>query len=185
MPERELTEFRAAAHGGTITHIVVDYGRTLTDWADPVELDLGMRPVSTAARDAMLAVAEAGVTLSLLSNARSWQDRRPALAAVGIDGLFGDRVFLSHEIGVAKPDPAAFTYVLNGLGAAPAEALSVGNDYAHDISPATQIGMRAVFVSRWPIGHRRPGTTWISNITSLPVLLTGARKREPAGGGAT
>ncbi|MEV5831924.1 HAD family hydrolase [Spirillospora sp. NPDC052242] len=185
MPERDLTEFRAAAHGGAITHIVVEYGRTLTEWGDRVDLNLGMRPVSTTARDAMRAVAEAGVTLALLSNARAWQDRRPALAAAGIDGLFGDRVFLSHEIGVAKPDPAAFEYVLNNLGTAPAEVLAVGNDYAHDIAPAAHIGMRAVLVSRWPIGKRRPSTTWISNITSLPVLLTGAPKREPAGGGAT
>ncbi|GGV33753.1 hypothetical protein GCM10010182_66910 [Actinomadura cremea] len=185
MPGRDLTDFRAATHGGAITHILVDYGRTLTSLADPVDLKLGMRPVTAAARDAMHAAAETGVTPALLSNARSWQDRRPALAAAGTDGLFGDRVFLSHEIDVAKPDPAAFTYVLNNLGVDPEQALAVGDHIAHDIFPATQIWMRAVLVSRWPIGKHRPGTTWLSNITSLPVLLTGAPKREPAGGGAT
>lgn len=188
MPERDLTEFRAATHGGDITHVFMDYGRTLTDATNALDLTLGMRPVTTAAKTAMRAAAETGVTLALLSNTAPGQDRRPALAAAGIDDLFGDRVFLSHEIGVAKPDPAAFEYVLNNLGVDPEETLSVGNNAANDICPAVQLGMRAVLVSRWPLGNRPPGTTWLSSITSLPVLLTGAPARETAqprpGGGA-
>ena len=150
----------------------MDYGSTLTDATAPPDLTLGMRPVAPAAADALRAAAETGVTLALLSNTTPDQDRRTALAAAGLDTLFEDRVYLAHETGLAKPDPAAFEYVLDDLGVDPDEALSLGNNPENDIAPAVQIGMRAVLVSRWPMGHMLPGAIWISSITSLPALLT-------------
>ncbi|OLT34375.1 hypothetical protein BJF79_07340 [Actinomadura sp. CNU-125] len=188
MPADHNLTFRAAAHGGSLTHAFVDYGRTLTDPADPVDLDLCMRPVTPAARTSMRAAADAGVTLALLSNTGPGQDRRRALQAAGIADLFGDRVYLSHELGISKPDRVVFEYVLTDLGVDPEQALSVGNNIDNDISPAVQLGMRAVFISRWQLGKCFPGMTWISSIAALPVLLTGKPAEPPStphpGGGA-
>ncbi|WP_075897732.1 HAD family hydrolase [Actinomadura sp. CNU-125] len=132
-----------------------------------------MRPVSPAAEEAIRAAHEAGVVLALLSNTQPGQDRRRALKAAGLDALFGDRVFLSHELNLAKPNPAVYEHVLTDLQARPAQVLMCGNNLEHDILPAAAQGIRAVLVGRAP-GRLPPGATDILSIAELPTLLTGA-----------
>jgi putative hydrolase of the HAD superfamily len=50
--------------------------------------------------------------------------------------------YLSHEIGLCKPDPRIFQYVLNDLGRAPETVLYM-DDSAEIVSTAQQLGFRA------------------------------------------
>lgn len=53
-----------------------------------------------------------------------------------------DQVFLSHEIGIMKPDPAIFQHVLTTL-AIPAAAAVFFDDGARNVEAAQRVGMQA------------------------------------------
>ncbi|WP_308257592.1 HAD family hydrolase [Pseudonocardia lacus] len=74
-----------------------------------------------------------------LTNATSRLPRD--LAAVGLDREL-DRVFSSHELGVAKPDPRVFALVCARLDRAPAECLFVDDTEGH-VAAAREAGLRA------------------------------------------
>ncbi|WP_447036045.1 HAD family hydrolase [Streptomyces sp. DSM 118878] len=67
--------------------------------------------------------------------------------------LPADVVATSGEWGVAKPDPAFFSRVLEVAQAGPAETLYVGDHPAHDVFPARQAGIRTAHLRRGPWGH--------------------------------
>ena len=52
-----------------------------------------------------------------------------------------ERVFASHQMGLAKPDPAAFTYVLEQLDAAPEQVLFL-DDMSENVATAVSLGMQ-------------------------------------------
>jgi putative hydrolase of the HAD superfamily len=62
------------------------------------------------------------------------------------DELF-DAQFYSCEIGLAKPDPAYFTYVLDALGLEPEDALFL-DDTAENVESAARLGLRAELFAR-------------------------------------
>jgi len=80
------------------------------------------------------------VGLAILSNsadgAREEEERR-----FGFSGLF-DPICYSHELGVAKPEPAAFAHVLRLMGAEAGEVLFIDN-WAPNIDAARAIGLPA------------------------------------------
>ena len=55
-------------------------------------------------------------------------------------------VAASAELGVAKPDPAIFTYALEQAGCAASEALMVGDRLDNDVIPAKALGMKTAWV---------------------------------------
>ncbi|MDX3324723.1 HAD family hydrolase [Streptomyces sp. ME02-6979-3A] len=67
--------------------------------------------------------------------------------------LPADLVVTSAEWGVAKPDPAFYTRVLEASGAMPSETLYVGDHPANDVFPAKACGLRAAHIRRGPWGH--------------------------------
>jgi putative hydrolase of the HAD superfamily len=63
-----------------------------------------------------------------------------------------DALVVSEEAGAAKPDPAIFVEALRRLGAAPGEAVMIGDSWSADILGARAAGIRAV----WFNPHGRP-----------------------------
>jgi len=57
---------------------------------------------------------------------------------------FFDVVGLSDEMGLAKPDPRFFQFLLEQAGVAAAEALMIGDRTDYDIGPAKQLGMKTI-----------------------------------------
>lgn len=53
-----------------------------------------------------------------------------------------DRLFLSYQIGLMKPDPAIFQHVLSELQVAP-ETVAFFDDSAHNVSGAKNVGIQA------------------------------------------
>ncbi len=86
-------------------------------------------------------VRDRGIGCHLASN----QDRLRAhhmTEEIGYAGLL-DGCFYSWELGVAKPEPAFFTGILDGLGLSPGQALFV-DDNPVNVETATAIGLRAL-----------------------------------------
>ncbi len=66
-----------------------------------------------------------------------------------------DQQFHSFEVGLAKPDPAFFSHIVQALGVAPQEAVFV-DDLAVNVRGAARAGLRAVhFAATDTYGHLR------------------------------
>ena len=80
-------------------------------------------------------------TTALLSNA--WDDLRQLLVEKWkIDDAF-DKIFISAEIGIAKPAPEIYEMVLEKLGIAPDESVFV-DDFIENIEAARKLGMHGI-----------------------------------------
>lgn len=80
----------------------------------------------------------------------------------------------AHQIGVAKPDPRAFSEILRNSGCAAEEVLYVGDDPEHDILGARRAGLHAVWLRRniaahWPGEETQPALT-VSDLEELSGL---------------
>lgn len=95
-----------------------------------------------------------------------------------------DSIVLSYKTGIRKPAKDNFLRSLSELGVQPNEAVMIGDTYTHDILPALQLGMNAVWVLARPerecseiirvLNRNSPAPTAavanISQITELPIL---------------
>jgi putative hydrolase of the HAD superfamily len=61
---------------------------------------------------------------------------------------FFDAVAISALLGASKPDPLPFATALAQLGAAPGEAIHVGDTYGEDVVGARAAGVRPILVDR-------------------------------------
>ncbi len=78
---------------------------------------------------------------AILSNAGDL-DRQVFNEAYGIESLV-DKVIISAEVGLAKPDPRIFWLALAQFDLQPAETIFV-DDLAANVEAANQLGMRAI-----------------------------------------
>ncbi len=77
----------------------------------------------------------------LLSNA--WDNLRKLLEGLWkIDGVF-DEIFISAEMGFAKPDPAIYKIVIDSLGQDPSELIFV-DDFIENIKAAREASINAI-----------------------------------------
>jgi epoxide hydrolase-like predicted phosphatase len=80
-------------------------------------------------------------TTALLSNA--WDDLREALSDLWeIDDAF-DRIFISAEIGLAKPGDEIYRHVIQELGHQPAEMVFI-DDFPENVQAARENGINAI-----------------------------------------
>lgn len=57
-------------------------------------------------------------------------------------------IFISDQIGIAKPNPKLYQIALNDLDLEPAQVMYVGDNPAHDIAPPKSLGIRSVWARR-------------------------------------
>lgn len=90
------------------------------------------------------ALREHGLKLGLVSNAfdPGWLLHRD-LERMGLEERLDFSVF-SSEVGMRKPHPAIFERALEALGAAPENALFVGDRLFEDVRGAAELGMTTV-----------------------------------------
>lgn len=80
-------------------------------------------------------------TTALLSN--YWDNLRTLLTDVWrIEDAF-DRVFISAELGLAKPGAEIYQHVVNALGVAPEEAVFV-DDFPENVAGANDVGLQGI-----------------------------------------
>ena len=118
-------------------------------------------------RNEIEGLRRAGLLVAVISNTEDGR-AHDSLEAAGLAARF-DVIIDSHLVGCKKPDPAIFRLALARLGVGPAEAVFVGDSYAHDALAARAAGMRAVLLD--PL-DMHPGAA-CPRIRSLGDLLRG------------
>jgi putative hydrolase of the HAD superfamily len=88
-----------------------------------------------------IAGLRSGYQTALLSNA--WDNLRHLLEDLWeVDHVF-DRIFVSAEIGAAKPDPAIYQFVFQELQRKPEEIVFI-DDFEVNVTAARELGMQAI-----------------------------------------
>jgi epoxide hydrolase-like predicted phosphatase len=82
-----------------------------------------------------------GLRTSILSNSGDGA-RREEQARYGLEDDF-DPIIYSHEVGLAKPDPAIFELTWTRIGVAPEEMIFVDDTQAH-VDAASRLGIHAI-----------------------------------------
>lgn len=100
------------------------------------------------------------VATAILSNSADGA-RREELARYRFDEIF-DPIIYSHEVGLAKPDPAVFELTCARLGVAPDELIFVDDKPGH-VEAARRLGIHAIVHIGTP-----------STITTITTMLSGA-----------
>ena len=122
---------------------------------DPDELARGaawsVRRASTSllrlypgALDMLARIRGSGRRAVLVSNAQSGYTR-PEVAELGLTSRL-DRILISSEEGVRKPDPRFFGRALELESVAPERVVMVGNDQTSDILGAARCGIEGVYM---------------------------------------
>jgi putative hydrolase of the HAD superfamily len=119
------------------------------------------------ARGALIAARAANLTIVVASN---WDASLPhVLASVGLLELL-DGVACSAVAGARKPSREVFTAALALAGAAPREAVHVGDSLEADVAGARAAGIAAILLRRG--GEAGPvGVTTIDSLRTLPGIL--------------
>ena len=89
---------------------------------------------------------------AILSNGPS-DGQRLKIAHCGLLNLI-EHVFISEELGVAKPAPESFLGVADALGQNPANMMMVGDSWEDDVRGAQAVGMTGVLVDRFATHHQ-------------------------------
>jgi putative hydrolase of the HAD superfamily len=98
--------------------------------------------------------------------------QRDKLARAGLADVVRD-VFVSSELGVAKPARAIFELALAWTGVAASDCLFVGDDPIDDLVPAAALGMATAWLPRspWPATVAMSPTYTIASIGALAHRL--------------
>lgn len=99
-------------------------------------------PVFDGARE-FLESLRATVKVGLLTNSLDPWEQGRRIDASGLRTCF-DAIGIAAEIGLWKPDRAAFEWIAARLGCAPGDCVFVGDSERHDIEGAKAAGMGAV-----------------------------------------
>ncbi|MBO1335884.1 HAD family hydrolase [Streptomyces sp. VRA16 Mangrove soil] len=97
------------------------------------------------------------------------QDRK--LRVLGVRDRF-EAVLCAAELGVAKPEAAAFHAVCEELALEPHEVAYVGDQPDTDARGAVEAGLAGIWLDRAELGGR-PELTRITRLDQLPSLLAG------------
>ena len=93
-----------------------------------------------------------------------------------LDHVDGDAVFISGQIGIAKPNPKLYQTALADLKLDPHRVMYVGDSKLHDIAPPNGLGMVTVWSRRSaknPTAHPEiEATHTVDDFTELAELLT-------------
>ncbi len=107
--------------------------------------------------------------LAVISNAMS-QLPRLALEKADLTKFF-HLIVISRDLGIRKPDPKIFEYVLEKLGVKPEETIHVGDSMEQDVVGAKAAGIKTVWIkNREEPVIEEPDYT-IRSITELPKII--------------
>lgn len=87
------------------------------------------------------------IPIGIISNGHG-SLQRSRLKTVGIESYLTDRlIFISEEVGVAKPDEKIFILAETIVGFSPSEIIFFGDDVKNDIEPAKKRGWKTVLIT--------------------------------------
>ena len=107
-------------------------------------------------------------SLSIITNGIA-RVQRERIRRTGTESFY-DSIFISQEIGYAKPDTRFFDFVLNALNASKESCLVIGDSLSSDIKGANDAGIDSVLISF--SGNASSDATWsVSSYNELLSLL--------------
>lgn len=169
--ERLLAPYWPAATADDVDHFVR---------ANQHHYPLMRQPVAGAR--ALLQALKPHHRIGIVTNNRT-AEQEEKLAFLGLTGLV-DALITSEDVGVPKPDPRIFEVALQRLGARPAEAVLVGDNWQADVLGALAVGIRPVWVNRLGGTRPLPQVAEISRFEPLEDALRVILSAEPARPGA-
>ena len=92
-----------------------------------------------------LAAARKHGPIGLITNFYDGPMQRQKIRGAGLEGQF-DGLFISGEVGIAKPEPGIFEHACRELGVPVADCVHIGNSVVSDVEGALAAGMTAVLV---------------------------------------
>ncbi|BBB63428.1 noncanonical pyrimidine nucleotidase, YjjG family protein [Undibacterium sp. KW1] len=110
-------------------------------WEDHMSLPEFVKPDSVL--NAMLERLSADYQLMIISNGSASMQRRK-LHQAGLTAYF-EHIFISAEVGYAKPDTRLFSHALNHCDHA--SIVMIGDDYINDMQPAMAMKLTTVFIN--------------------------------------
>lgn len=90
----------------------------------------------------------AGLLLGVVTHGWTVKQSEKLVRLGLLEVLDPNAIFISEQIGIAKPNPKLYRYALRDLDLEPAQVLYVGDSPTHDILPPKQLGMRVAWVGR-------------------------------------
>lgn len=113
---------------------------------------------------------DAGIRLGIITNGPPGAHQRQKLTAANLDEFFDlKHIFISSEVGAAKPDSQIFHHALQMIGSRPEETLFVGDSLIGDAGGALGAGMTAYWLDLHQTGATvPPGIHRISSLSQLP-----------------
>lgn len=121
------------------------------------------------ARD-LLAVLSKNHLIGVLTNGFSEAQYRK-LRSCGLD-RFIQRMVISDEIGIQKPDPRLFRYAEQATGATPDSTLMVGDNPDNDIQGALDAGWSAIYLDRKGKPFDSTSPLYLGRCTSLKEITS-------------
>ncbi|NUR97756.1 MAG: HAD family hydrolase [Kribbellaceae bacterium] len=113
---------------------------------------------------ALRAVRAAGLGAVVLTNGNA-AHQRYKLDRMGLTAEI-DELITGDDLPATKPDPRAFAYALERVGAVPADVMMVGDSLENDVRGAQAAGIHAVLVDRKD-RHPRVDVPRIRSLTEL------------------
>ncbi|HHG83541.1 MAG TPA: HAD family hydrolase [Bacteroidetes bacterium] len=112
--------------------------------------------------DRLLAELGARYRLAVLTNGHAIGQRQKLQVTKVGSYFLPENIFVSGEMGVAKPEKAIFASVLAHLGLAASAVLMVGDDPRNDIAGAEALGIATCWIS-----HGRP---WKGKVSPAHII---------------
>ncbi|AWD22998.1 HAD family hydrolase [Fuscovulum blasticum] len=148
----------------------VDADRIADRFETFLEETIRLKP---GARDMLDQLTGQGLRLALLTNG-SGPRQRDKITRFDLEKYF-QIIRIEEEVGVGKPEAAAYSGLLADLGLPPARAWMVGDDPVWDVTAAAEAGMTAIFYSEDPLAPTpAKAAARISTLEDLPPLVVGA-----------
>lgn len=151
-------------------YILFDWGDTLMK-DSPSDQPMVTWPVVEAVAGAGEVLKRLGTQATLIvATSASISDEsqiRAALARAGLD-TFIQKIYCFKNTGLKK-SPAFYEHILHDLGAAPGEAVMVGDSFENDVLAANQAGLDAVWFN--PHTRKKQEAENHTTIHALPELI--------------
>jgi 2-haloacid dehalogenase len=119
-----------------------------------------------------LALEEArsrGWRLAILSNT----DRDFIDASMSRIGVPFELAIVASEIGSYKPAHTHWSRFFEETAAARETHVHVAQSHFHDIAPASELGLRSIWINRYGERHEPPPTRELADLSGLPETLDG------------
>ena len=136
------------------------------------------RPVAGAL--ALLQALKPGYKIGIVTNNRT-AEQHDKLRHLGMAELV-DALITSEEAGVLKPDPAIYHLALARLGATPAQAVMVGDNWLADVVGARAAGIRPVWLNRLGVARPQAAVAELTSLEPLAGVWRALAGLPPAGG---